>query len=243
MSLPVLKAPVYTITIPSTKEKVKYRPFTVKEENALLQARESDDNDTQVNTMIEVLRTCTFGKVDVDKLATFDIEYLFINIRAKSVGETVDISMKCRHVIDDTTDPVKRCGGIIPFSINLTEIKVNIVKKHTKSVMISDKVGITFKYPSINALITSAKSDTDALQAMVSLVESIFEGDNIMEASSYSNEDLTSFIESIPSKKFKLIQEQFVDTMPVLSKTYKYKCLKCETEGEHTFEGMQDFFG
>jgi len=239
MSLPVLKSAIYTMVIPSSKEEIKFRPFTVKEENALLIAREADDATVQLNTMVEVLKTCTFDKVDVGRLATFDIEYMFINIRAKSVGEVVDINMKCKN---SNAEGVK-CGGIVPFSINLTDIDVVFDDNHSNTVMVEDQIGITFKYPNIESFNrTKDTVEKNPIQAIVVLVESIFDKDGTYEASSYSDEDLLTFIESIPSKPFKEIQDKFVNSMPSLKVSLPYKCTKCGKEGVHEFKGLQDFF-
>ena len=239
MSLPRLKAPTYTITVPSTKEEVKFKPFTVKEENALLIARESNDEATQMATMIDVLESCTFGKVNVENLAMFDIEYLFVNIRAKSVGEVVEIDMKCKNIVDE-----KECGGIISFDVNLSTVKVNIPEEHTTNVMVGEGIGVTFRYPNVTmySKIKGTLKESPVL-GVISLIRSIYDAETVYEASEYSKDEMIEFVESIPSSEMQNVKSKFIDSMPQLQHSAKWKCPKCGKEGVHTFKGLAEFFG
>jgi len=245
MNLPKLNTPTYFLTIPSTKKKVKYRPFLVKEEKIMMLVKESKNQVEIIEVMKDVVKACTFDKLDPNKLSTFDIEYIFLQLRSKSVGEKIEINMKCvnevDHIEDDgITKTSKPCGGIIPFDIDISKIRVKTPKEHTNNIILDDDIGITFKYPSVNNIYD--EENVDDIEIIVDLIESIFDKDNVYEASETKREELVEFVENITQKQFIKIKKGFFDTMPSLEHTIKYKCSDCGYQGEHTFRGISDFF-
>ncbi len=248
MNLPKLNTPTYFLTIPSTKKKVKYRPFLVKEEKIMMLVKESKNQLEIIETMKDVIKACTFDKVDPNKLATFDIEYIFLQLRSKSVGEKIEINMKCVNEVEiegEVEEPTrtKPCGGIIPFDIDISKIRVKTPKEHTNTIILDGDIGVTFKYPSVNNVYGVDNEEiVDDIEIIVDLIENIFDKDNVYDASATKREDLVEFVEGITQKQFISIKEGFFDTIPSLEHTIKYKCADCGYQGEHTFRGISDFF-
>jgi hypothetical protein len=249
-NLPKLKTPTYFLTIPSTKKKVKYRPFLVQEEKILLLIKESEDEKEMVNCMKDIISACTYGKVDVSKLALFDIEYMFLQLRAKSIGETIEIPMKCKNEIEELVvneegineKKTKVCGNVINFVIDLTKVKVKFPINHTKDIIIEDDIGVSFRYPDIDDTINSDMIKENPIEYIASLITSIFDKDNIYDASVVKKEDMVNWLNQLTRKQFEKIQKNFFDSMPSIKHTIKYKCDKCGKSGEYTFEGVSDFF-
>jgi len=242
--LPKLKTPTYFLTIPSTKKKVKYRPFLVQEEKILLLIKESNDETEMINCMKEVISACTFNKVDISTLALFDIEYMFLQLRAKSVGEEIEIQMKCKNIIPsvDGEDEGCECGNIIKFIIDLSKVKVKFSKKHTNNVIIENDIGITFRYPDIDDTINANEIEENPIEYIASLIVSIFDKDSVHDSSMVKKEDMVDWLNQLTRQQFQKIEEQFFDSMPSLEHTIKYTCNKCKKKGEYTFRGISDFF-
>jgi hypothetical protein len=248
-SLPKLNTPIHYMTIPSSKKKVKFRPFFVKEEKIMMMVKESTDVNEMADAMKSIIEACTFNKVDVNSLAIFDIEYMFLQLRSKSVGEIVELNMKCNNMVEipkshdhpaGVDNATKPCGGIIPFVINIADIKVNFPENHSNTIILEDDIGITFKYPSIDTMAT-IDSD-DEIELIVDLIDNIFDKDNVYDAKDTNREELKEFVENITNKQFVDIREKFFETMPSLEYTAKYKYVKCGYEDEYTFRGISDFF-
>ena len=235
MALPKLNVPRYALTLPSTGAKVKYRPFLVKEEKMLLLAMESDDQAMMVETITNLIESCT-NLTGVNKLATFDIEYLFLQIRSKSVGETVDVNMTCP---DDNETQVQ-------VTIPLEEVTVKISDKHTKEIKINKEVGLVMKYPSMDMFVKNNFSDTPDVENVFDLavdcIDQIFEGEEVYEAKESSKTELMEFLESMNSAQFKMIQE-FFETMPKMSYDVKFTNPKTKKKHSVTLEGLASFFG
>lgn len=250
-SLPKLTVPTYTLTIPSTKKKVKFRPFLSKEEKILMMIKQSKNKDEVLQAMKDIIAVCTFNKLDINILAMFDVEYIFLQLRAKAVGEVIDIDMKCANEIelpkaDDHPAGVepekKECGNLVPFSINIEDIKVHFPKDHTNVIKLEKNIGITLRYPSINdidILEDESKTDVDVINHLIS---NIFDKDNVYEVSETPKVDIEEFIDNINPKQIEDIRKKFFYSMPSLSYTVKYKCSKCGNTGEYTFKGINDFF-
>lgn len=244
--LPVLKTPSHFLTIPSTKKKIKFRPFLVQEEKILLLIKESKDANEMINGMVDVINACTFGEVDATKLSLFDIEYIFLQLRSKSIGEEIEIPMRCRNIVkkrNDSNEPVEtECGQKIAFNINLSDIEVTFPDNHSKNVILEDNIGITFKYPSINIADKLDIIESDPIQYIASLIESIFTNDSSFDVSMIKQEEVVDWLNKLTKQQYQKIQEQFFDCMPHLVHTIKYKCPKCGKEGEYAFKGIADFF-
>ena len=239
MPLPKINTPTYELVIPSTGKKIKYRPFLVREEKILILALESEDTNQITTAVIDILSECILTKnVDVTKLATFDIEYLFLNVRSKSVGETVDVNITCP---DDGKTSVE-------MQINIDTIKVQKNKNHKNTIKLDDKYFIKFKYPSFNEFIESnfevSENNSEVSKSMsmiVSCIDMIYDEEESWNASDSSQKELEEFIEQLNSKQFKLI-EKFFETMPKLSHKVKVTNPKTKVESEVVLEGLASFF-
>ena len=236
MPLPTVKTPTYVMTIPSTKEEVKFRPFLVKEEKALLIAQQSEDEKTMISTLKDVIRACTLEKLDVDKLAVFDIEYIFSQLRAKSVGEVVELVMRCRHCEDEKNKTV--------IAIDLSKIDVKFHEGHKDTIMISDTIGMKMKYPGL-PILTKMENAADDPKAMfdiiVSCIDSIFDEDEVYHASEQSREELTQFIDNLTQVQFEEVQK-FFSTMPTFEKELNYTCPACGADNTEVVRGLNNFF-
>ena len=238
MPLPKINTPIYDLTLPSTGKKIKYRPFLVKEEKILIMALETEDISQITNAIVEILNDCILTKgVTVTKLATFDIEYLFLNVRAKSVGETVEVNVVCP---DDNKTSVQ-------MEINLDSIKVQKTRGHKNIVKLDDQYSMKLKYPSLHEFIdsnfeSSEESDVDkSLNMITSCIEMIYDKEESWDASDSTQQELEEFVEQLNSKQFKLI-ENFFETMPKLSHKVKVINPTTEVESEVVLEGLASFF-
>ena len=230
MSLPKLNTPVYEAILPSTDKVIKFRPFLVKEEKVLLTAMEDGSQTALMNAIKTILKNCVQGNLDVERLPLFDIEYLFLKLRSKSIGEISEIGLKC-------TDT--ECGGVNQISINMDEIEVTKPEGHNRKIMISDEVGVMMSYPVMK---TSGITEEDGMAIVKDCIEMIFTEEETHERDSFTSKELDEFIDSMDSKQFAKIKE-FFDTMPKLQHTINYKCEKCGEDKEVTLQGLDSFFG
>ena len=239
MPLPKINTPTYELTIPSTGKKIRYRPFLVKEEKILIMALESEDIKQITDAIVEILSECILTKgVKVLELATFDIEFIFLNVRAKSVGEMIDVNVTCP---DDGKTQVQ-------MEIDIDAIKVQKDKKHSNLVKIDEKLSMKMKYPSIqqfvqnNFDIKDTGPDVDqSLTMITTCIEQIYTEEESWSAADSTNDELKEFVEQMNTKQFKEI-EGFFTTMPKLSHTVKVKNPKTKVESEVVLEGLASFF-
>jgi hypothetical protein len=238
MVLPKISVPTYSLEIPSIKKEIKYRPFLVKEEKILIIAMESDDMKQIMDAVKTVISNCIITKgIKVDQLATFDIEYLFLNVRGKSVGESVDVLITCPD--DGTTQ--------VPISINLDEIKVNVDENHSRDIKLDDVLSLRMKYPSLKEFVknnfdnTESASVNDTFEMISACVEQIYSEEESWNASDTTKKELNEFLEQLTTNQFKEI-EKFFDTMPKLSHTIKLKNPNTGEESEVVLEGLNSFF-
>ena len=240
MTLPKLNVPVYEAILPSTEKVIKYRPFLVKEEKILLTALEADDTKALSGAVKQIVNNCVQGELDVDKLPTFDIEYLFLRLRAKSVGEKVTVGLKpwgCPN------NEGKLCENTTEIEINLEEVKVDKKKAPSPKIMLDDKIGIKMKYPNIDTInLTGTTSEAAGMDVIKGCVDMIFTEEDTHERDSFTDEELDEFIDSLNSQQFKLVKD-FFDNMPILKHTVKYKCNTCGEEKETILQGLNSFFG
>ena len=240
MALPKLTVPEYEAILPSTEKVIKYRPFLVKEEKILLTALEAEDDDIMADAIRQIVNNCVLEELDVFKLPTFDIEYLFLRLRAKSVGEKVTLGLRpwgCPN------NEGKLCEKSTEVEINLEEVKVIKDENHSSKIMLSDDIGVKMKYPDIkNINIIDADSAITGMNIVRNCVDMVFTKDETFERDSFTDEELEEFIDSLNSDQFKKIKE-FFDTMPTLKHTTKYKCETCGEEKETTLQGLNSFFG
>jgi len=233
MTLPIIAVPTHELEIPSSKEKITYRPFLVKEEKLLLLANESGEDPEIMNAIKQIINNCTFEKLDIETLALFDLEYIFLNVRAKSVGEIVSLKLLCSDDNETYAD----------VEIDLNDVKVNFPEGHSNKIELSDTIGILMRYPQFNHVrISTEGSDTEYIFTMIKeCINTIYDGDTIFERSDFTDEDLDTFLESLTSEHFKQLQG-FFETMPKLSHDVKFKNPKTKKQTKMTLEGMQSFF-
>ena len=237
MALPILETASYELTLPSTDVKVKYRPFKVAEEKVLLQALESQEQKQIVEALKDIVSVCTFGNLNVDELPTFDLEYVFLQIRSKSVGEVANLKILC-------PDDKKTYADV---NVDLTKVDVQVDDEHTNKIQVNDSVSLLMKYPTINSVDPtkdySKGADTSTLFKVISDgIYQIFEGEKVHLAKDYTREELDKFVESLDSKSFKKIQ-RFYETMPKLMHDIEVENPKTKVKSKITLSGLSDFFG
>ncbi len=241
MPLPKINTPTYELTLPSNRKKVKYRPFLVREEKILVLALESEDQKQITDAIIQIIGDCLITKnIDVTKLPTFDIEYLFLNVRSKSVGESVEVNITCP---DDGKTKVET-------SINIDDIKVVKSKDHKLIVKLDDKYSMKLKYPSLDQFIENNfdfemaepnESVSAAMSMLSSCIDMIYDEEESWDASESTKEELDDFIDQLNTKQFQEVEE-FFRTMPKLSHKLKVTNPQTGVESEVVLEGLASFF-
>ena len=236
MALPKLNTPTYELEVPSTDEKIKYRPFLVKEEKILLMAMESKDNAQIINAVKDIVTSCTFEKVNVSKMPMFDMEYIFLQIRSKSVGEVSKLKILC-------PDDKKTYANV---ELDLTKVEVQVGDDHTNKIELTDSMGMIMTYPTIDSFLESGIETVNAnnmLDVIGSCVLQIYEqkGEKVYQAKDQTKKELTEFIESMNSGQFKKLQS-FFDTMPKLTHTIQVKNPKTKKTSDVKLTGLNDFF-
>ena len=237
MPLPKINTPTYELTLPSNGKKIKYRPFLVREEKILIMALETEDQKQITAAIIQILTACIMPRgVKLNELATFDIEYLFLNVRSKSVGETISLNLICPD--DEKTS--------VEVSIDLDSIKVKKDKSHTNTIKLDDNLSLKLKYPSMKQFIESnfeagVESVSNTMDVVISSIDMIYNEEESWNASESTKKELEDFIDQLNTKQFKLI-ENFFDTMPKLSHKIKVKNPKTDVESTILLEGLAAFF-
>ena len=236
MALPQVNTPTYELVVPSTDEKLKYRPFLVKEEKILMIAMEGKEQSGIIEATKEIVKSCTFGKFDTLQAPIFDVEYIFLNIRAKSVGEISTVRLRC---LDDNET-------FVPTDIDLTKVEVEMNKDHTNKIELSEEMGMIMTYPtldSFNEYEGTVVNASNMIDIIASCVTQIYDkgGEEVFEAKDSTKQELIDFIEQLNAKQFADVQS-FFDTMPKLTHTVKIKNPKTKKESEITLSGLNDFF-
>ena len=238
MPLPTISTPTYELTLPSSNRKVKYRPFLVKEEKILILAMESQDTKQIVRAVKDVLSKCILTRgIKVEKLSTFDIEYLFLNVRGKSVGEDIEVMVTCPD--DGKTQ--------VPMSINIDDIKVQKSENHNAHIKLDDTYTLKMRYPSLNEFIKTnfnaedIKVD-DTFDLIAQCIDQVYSEEESWTQADCTKKELIEFLEQLNSSQFKEI-EKFFDTMPKLSHTVKVLNPNTKVESDIVIEGLQNFFG
>jgi len=237
MALPKNSTPIYNLTIPSTNKSVKYRPFLVKEEKSLLLAQQSEDSAVMVNTLQEVLKGCILDKIDVTTLAIFDLEYIFTQIRSKSVGEEVELTFKCTHCDDENAK--------INIKFDLTNLQVEKKPEHTTKIELFDDVGIVLKYPTINIIkklenIKTNEFDT-IFNIVIDCIDYIYDSSSVYHAKETPKKELEEFLNDLNSEQFSKIK-LFFETMPKLTQIVDYTCPICSADNHVELNGLAAFF-
>ena len=235
MALPTVTAPTYELELPSSGKKIKYRPFFVREEKILLLAMDSKDEKQITQALIDVLKACiTTRGVKVENMPSFDLEYVFLKIRAASVGEEIVLNVTC---LDDGKTKVSH-------TININDVNVFKPKGHSDKIMLSKEVGLIMKYPSLHHFINVGfleEKEVDGLNVVLNSIDQIFEGEEVTEAKDCTTKELQTFIESLTQRQFQKITK-FFETMPKLKHEFKVINPETKKENKYTLEGLQSFF-
>lgn len=241
--LPKLDIPTYTVKLISSGKTIRYRPFLVKEQKLFLMASEADDAKETINTIRQVLKNCILDEIDVDNLPTFDLEHLFMHLRARSVEEIVDLKYKCNNEVDNEEGVKVKCNGSVSFKLNILEVEPTINPEHTNKIQLTENLGICLKYPTFEMI---QKYDTISEEEvmtsiLVDCVDYIYDKDQIYYAKDSTKEELEEFIDNLQQKDLEKIKK-FFDTMPEIKKDVHFKCPKCAYEEDITIKGLQSFF-
>jgi len=236
MSLPIIGVPKYETVLPSTGQKILFRPFLVKEEKILLLAMEAGDKKAQNRALKQIIKNCVDGDLKVDSLPVFDIEHLFVQIRGKSVGEVLEPIVVCPS-----------CSASGKLRINLSDIDVGKIQETPFKIMINDNLGLTVVYPNMEVVesisSTLQDSNTETIFAILGkCIEMIFDNEKTYNPKEYSQKEMSDFIESLPSDSFKKMID-FVSEMPRVQKNVNFRCPKCGLEKQILLKGIEDFFG
>jgi hypothetical protein len=241
MALPKLEVPTYELELPLSKKTIKFRPYLIKEQKALMMALESSDAKTIQHNVREILDVCTLSKdVDVDELPIIDIEYYFIQLRAKSVGEISESKYRCNNEVED-----KVCGNIMEAKIDLTEIKPVQEEYVDPEIQLTDKIIVKMKYPPFKLIKDSIEMEdiTEVTFNMLAQsIEYVYDGEQFHYAKESSVEELVDFIEQLNQEQFEKL-EKFFNSIPKLSKKIDMTCSKCGFEHHLDVEGLESFFG
>ena len=236
MALPKIGIPTYELELPSSGKTIKYRPFVVKEEKVLLLALESEDDKEIKNSVKDLIKNCVQSRIKVDDLPSFDLEYIFLRIRAASVGEDIIMVVTCQ---DDNTTQVE-------VTINLNEVNVFKPEGHTNKIMLDDITGIVLNYPGMDRFIDSEFLNKDiktdeVINFIADSVDQIFNSEEVWDSSTTSKKEMREFIEGLTAKQFEPLQK-FYETMPRLIHKFKVTNPNTGKESDYTIEGLQNFF-
>ena len=237
MALPKLEVPIYELTVPSTDEKIKYRPFLIKEEKILLIAMESGANEDVIQAVKQIVSECTFNKLKLGNMPMFDVEYIFLQIRSKSVGEVSKLKILCR-------DDGETYANV---EVDLTEIEVQVNDDHTNKIELTDEMGVIMKYPTIDSFSTAGISDITAdnmLDVIVACIDKIYDkkGEEVYDSKDSSKKELMDFVEQMNTTQFQDVQA-FFDSMPKLRHEVTVVNPKTKVENIVALSGLNDFFG
>lgn len=241
MALPKIDIPTYEIQLPISKKKIKFRPFLVKEQRNLLMALESNETSTVQQNIRDILTNCTLTEnVDIDKLPIIDIEYYFINLRSKSVGEVVETRYRCNNIVNDV-----ECNNVMETKINLQDIKVTQEKTISPEIQITPKLTVKLKYPEFGMVKDSLQYDdinTITFNMIASSIEYIYDGEQFYYGHETSPQEMLEFVESLNAEQFKKIEE-FFENLPKLKENVNITCGKCGYHHTIEVEGLENFFG
>ena len=237
MALPTMDLPTYDLEVPSSKKKIKVRPFLVKEEKVLLMALESENEENIRGAVQNLLKSCIQSRIKLENLATFDLEYIFLNIRAVSVGEIVEINVTCQ---DDNETTVR-------YNLNLTDVKVTFPKGHSNKIMLTKDTGVIMKYPSFNRFVDSQFANKEVtedtvLEIIAESIDQIFQGEEVFDESTTTPKEFKEFVESLTNAQMEKLQK-FFETSPKLEHKFKIKNPNTDVESDYTISGLAAFFG
>jgi hypothetical protein len=237
MSLPIINAPTYELTLPIKNEKVKYRPFTVKEQKILMIALESDDPIFINDNIKEVIKNCCKSKIDIDSLSTTDTEFFFLQLRARSIGEVIKPRYVCKNNIEN-----EECGNQMETSINILEVDVDL-NDYNDIIQLEPELGLKMKHPNFD-IVKNFKEDSDILEMTTDIiadcVDYVFDSEKVYYRDEFTKSELTNWLDGLNNEQFKKIEEHF-NHLPKLKKEIDIVCAKCGFEHKITMEGLENF--
>lgn len=241
MALPKIDTPVYELDLPLSKKHIQFRPFLVKEQKNLMMAMEADDKETIERNIKQVLTNCTITEnININKLPVIDVEYYFINLRARSVGEVVENNYTCNNEVDG-----KQCGNKMTGQFNLLDVKVNIDPNSKDEIKINNNITVKMKYPEFSLVEKLASKDNAvdvAFEVVIDSIDYIYDGEQYYYAAETPREELMQFIESLNTEQFSKLEE-FFNHLPTMNKKIEMKCSKCGFDHTISMEGLESFFG
>lgn len=240
MTLPKLDCLVYELTLPLSKKKIKFRPFLVKEQRNLMIAMEADDKETIERNIKQVMQNCCLTELDIDSLPIIDVEYYFLNLRARSVSEIVENKYECKNIVDG-----KECGKVMDVKFNLLDIAVDVDPNIKDVIQLSDTMSMKLHYPTFSVLERAKKfeNETDmAFDMILDSIDYIFDGKQYYHSKETTGDELQEFVESLSSKQFAKVEE-FFSNLPKMNKKLDLKCSKCGFQHTIEVEGLENFFG
>lgn len=241
--LPKLDVPIYDLTLPLSKKKIQIRPFLVKEEKIFLMAAEADDENSVLSAVKQIVNNCCLTEnIDIESLPISDIEYIFFNLRARSISEIVELKYKCNNKVY-VGEEEKNCGNLVEFEVNVLEIEPKIPENHTNKIELSPTMGIVMKYPNFKLLdkINSTSETEMLMETTLGCIDYIYDDEELFYAKDVTKKELTEFLESMNRPQFLKLQE-FFETIPKISKEVDFKCNQCGYEEKIVVEGIQNFF-
>lgn len=244
MALPKLEFPVYKMELLSNNKKISFRPFLVKEQKLLLMATESEETKDVIDVVKQICKNCIIDEIDLETLPVFDIEYIFLNLRARSVNEVVELKYRCNNKVVGENNEEKVCGNLEKYTINLLEeIKPTRDQTHSPKIMFSDNLGVMMRYPTFEMIENlKGRSEEEILfELLVNCIDYIFDKDEIYYAKDHTQEELMEFVDNLQQKDLEKIQH-FFETTPKIKHDLKFKCRKCNYEEDIVIEGLQNFF-
>jgi len=241
--LPKLDVPTYEVNLISTGKPIRFRPFLVKEQKLFLMASESDDPKETVQVIRQVLKNCIIDEIDVDSLPTFDLEWLFINLRARSVEEIVNLRYKCNNNVKDEEGKDVKCSGYVEFDVNLLDIEPSKNPEHTNKVQITENLGVVLKYPTFEMVQKyEGLQENDLMtNVLVDCIDYIFDKEQMYYAKDTTRTELTEFVDNLQQKDLEKIK-LFFDTIPEVKKDVTFECPKCKYNEQIAIKGIQNFF-
>lgn len=241
MALPKIDVPTYDITLPVSKKQIRFRPFLVKEQRNLLMAMESDDSSAAHSAIRDILYNCTLTEgINIEKLPIVDVEFYFINLRAKSVGEIIESKYRCNNIVED-----KECNNLMDSNLNLLDVKVDMDENISPEIKLTERLMVKMKYPEFGIVKDSVnmENDTDITFNMLARsIEHIYDGEQFYYASETPIEELVEFVEGMNQEQFSKIEE-FFNNLPKLHKKIEMTCSKCGFYHTINVEGLESFFG
>lgn len=245
MSLPVIQTPTYEVKLVSQPKPVVFRPYVVKEEKLLLMAQQGNDPKEVDRAVKQVITNCTFGKLDISRVPSFDVEYMFLQLRARSVNNIIEVKFECQNAVNPPTEKHDgRCHNVVDVNINIDDIKIVVPDGHTPKIQLTDDIGIVMRYPTGESFDTIVNNlPEDITEILSKCIDKIYLKDGtVFEMSEQPIDELQTFIDSLTIPHVEKIRE-FFDTMPRLSYSFVFTCSKCGYTEDVTLMGLMDFFG